>query len=365
MLCHGRLAADTSAHPQGEKQPGRDDGKLSGPLQRTHDAMVAWELGLIGEKTAQNDEGGREVVHDFSRTFSAAGMEEEGGRGALTLRGCGHPGPAQVKPKLSKRTHESFFTYRANRSGEMPLALGEIARKPPKKARKKRLSHWNRLRQISSAATSVTPSRTRRREGTTSGEEEAPPRAARRPGAAPQGRHHIAHIADASRCGIRRIPAPNAGAPKPWPNRQRNRVRRAGRPPAKSGTFRNRFAVFRRNPNAAHAFEPHRAGTRRRSGTGFAHGTTGVHAAPAGLEAAAPLDQADQAPAGPGVFCCPIPIRYPRITWGLPDARVGLGIWPEAPGAARILASRGYSEAGLKAKLAEHLAFTSRRSLNI
>jgi hypothetical protein len=95
--------------------------KLSDLYARTHDAMVAWELALIGEKAAQNDEAVKWYTisaERFRRPEWKKKAEE-----ALSRLGAA-PIDAQLKPNIEENT-ESFHIP-AQATQEMPLALGEI-----------------------------------------------------------------------------------------------------------------------------------------------------------------------------------------------------------------------------------------------
>ena len=95
--------------------------KLSDLYARTHDAMVAWELALIGEKAAQNDEAVKWYTisaERFRRPEWKKKAEE-----ALSRLGAASP-VAQLKPNIEENT-ESFHVP-AQTAQEIPLALGEI-----------------------------------------------------------------------------------------------------------------------------------------------------------------------------------------------------------------------------------------------
>ena len=60
MLRHGRLAANTSAHSQGQNTgPMHADQTLRNCTSARATQMVAWELGVIEEKAARNDEAAK------------------------------------------------------------------------------------------------------------------------------------------------------------------------------------------------------------------------------------------------------------------------------------------------------------------
>ena len=83
--------------------------------------MVAWELALIGEKAAQNDEAVKWYTisaERFRRPEWKKKAEE-----ALSRLGAASP-VAQLKPNIEENT-ESFHIP-AQTAQEIPLALGEI-----------------------------------------------------------------------------------------------------------------------------------------------------------------------------------------------------------------------------------------------
>jgi hypothetical protein len=95
--------------------------KLAELYTRTRDAMVAWELALIGEKAAQNDEAVKWYTisaERFRRPEWKKKAEE-----ALSRLGAALPVPL-LKPNTEENT-ESFHIP-AQTSQAMPLALGEI-----------------------------------------------------------------------------------------------------------------------------------------------------------------------------------------------------------------------------------------------
>ncbi|MGA9940019.1 MAG: hypothetical protein WBP92_17365, partial [Candidatus Acidiferrales bacterium] len=111
--------------------------KLSELYQRTRDAMVAWELGVVEEKAGHNEEAGKWYIIAAQR-FRRADWKKKAEE-ALTRLGIELPAPSSETstPAQISFSSEASSENRAESGAEsdeapdpfnvrMPLALGEI-----------------------------------------------------------------------------------------------------------------------------------------------------------------------------------------------------------------------------------------------
>ncbi len=116
------------------KQSPDAPAKLSELFQRTRDAMVAWELGLVEEKSGRNDEAAKWYSTAFQR-FRRADWKKKAEE-ALTRLGLPLPERSARKPRLKRWGGSSGWPadVHADVQAEAcfdgedsePLALGEI-----------------------------------------------------------------------------------------------------------------------------------------------------------------------------------------------------------------------------------------------
>jgi hypothetical protein len=306
--------------------------KLSELYQRTHDAMVAWELALIEEKAVRNDEAGRWYTIAAQR-FRRAEWKKKAEE-ALTRLGFELPPPGAVEP--GAEVHNA-----ADGHGEATrerLAHGEVTEEIPaaapleshtetavaaeaddgakKKRRRGRRGGRGRRRKGSGAA----PGLPTQAFAQSSAPAQPPPRA-QAPRAASFERAHVAA-------------PPVAYSPPESPRHA------AVEPPAPMLPS-ERTAHGRAGDPALASRLAHLESMLRRLISGTLHR----------------LEESDEAPAGPGVFLLSdsdlITSYYVEACQTL---RVGLGNLARGGRAGKSSrGSRGPSESGLKAKLAEHL----------
>ena len=319
--------------------------KLSELFQRTHDAMVAWELALIEEKAERVDEAARWYTIAAQR-FRRAEWKKKAEE-ALTRLGVALPAPGEEPGNVLRETprSENLETPEAS----LPPALGEISRVPAAEGAIE--SHSGAHSEIAASADSGEAAKKKRRRGRRGG------RGRRRKGAAAspalpsqafaepstpapavvsQARPH-AHTARPDR-PERTPPAPLAH-PEPPPRRAEIE---APMPTLPS----ERTAHGRAGDPALASRLVHLESMLRRLVSSTLHR----------------LDEADEAPAGPGVFLLSdsdqISSYYVEACQTL---RVGLGnLVRGGRSASKGSRGRSYSSdtGGLKAKLAEHLGIS-------
>jgi len=301
--------------------------KLSELFQRTRDAMVAWELGAIEEKAGRNDEAIRWYTIAAQR-FRRADWKKRAEE-ALVRLGAEVPQPGAAAaieaPAPSVPIEEPA----------PPLALGEIS------------EHAEEAAPSYQAATSAVPGQAdeagkkKRRRGRRGGRGRRrkgpaapglPSKAFAEP-SAPSAREPVQPQARFSRTElINETPAAPPEPPRP--------ARMRAEPPAPMLPS-ERTAHGRAGDPALASRLVHLESMLRRLVSSPLHR----------------LDEADEAPAGPGVFLLSdadqISSYYVEACQTL---RVGLGnLVRGGRGAKGPRGGRGYSDSGLKPKLAEHL----------
>jgi hypothetical protein len=327
--------------------------KLSELYQRTRDAMVAWELGAVEEKAQRNDEAGRWYTIAAQR-FRRAEWKKKAEE-ALTRLGIALPvaGSAPVSDEVSPSFSEAH-------AKTQPLAHGEIPPEAPQDAEEDAPEHTHDDAEVSdhdgnsSPETAVAagaasdpsdPLKKKRRRGRRGGRGRR-----RKPGAAAPG-----------------LPSQSfAEAPKapPTPHVQQHVQQRHPAPP-RSEHFEPPVVSRPEPPRASHIEHPEPQLPSERTAHGRA-GDPALASRMAHLESmlrrlvASPLhrlEEADEAPAGPGVFLLS---DSDQITSYYIEAcqtlRVGLGnLVRGGRGGKTTRGGRGFSDSALKAKLAEHL----------
>ena len=322
--------------------------KLSELFQRTHDAMVAWELALIEEKAERVDEAARwytVAAQRFRRAEWKKKAEE-----ALTRLGVALPAPGEEPGNVLRETprSENLETPEAS----LPPALGEISRVPAAAGAIESHSETQAETQPENggATQGGEPGKKKRRRGRRGG------RGRRRKGAA--GTPALPSKAFAE---------PSAPAPAPAPTPQARP--HAGRAESFERTPPPTFAAPE-PPRRAHVEHPAPSLPSERTAHGRA-GDPALASRLAHLESMLRrlvsstlhrLDEADEAPAGPGVFLLSdsdqISSYYVEACQTL---RVGLGnLVRGGRSASKGSRGRSYSSdtGGLKAKLAEHLGIS-------
>jgi hypothetical protein len=311
--------------------------KLSELFQRTHDAMVAWELALIEEKAERPEEAARWYTIAAQR-FRRAEWKKKAEE-ALTRLGVALPAPGEAAGNEAREIASGEVTEESQAS--LPLALGEISHIPAAEGAIE--SHSEAQSGTAGAAESAEQGKKKRRRGRRGG------RGRRRKGAA-------ASPALPSKAFAEPSAAPPVLQARPQATRAESFERAAPAPIA-------RPEPPRRAP--VEAPEPTLPSERT------AHGRAGDPALASRLVhlesmlrrlVSSPLhrlDEADEAPAGPGVFLLSdsdqISSYYVEACQTL---RVGLGnLVRGGRSAAKGGRGRGYSSdaSGFKAKLAEHL----------
>lgn len=315
--------------------------KLSELFQRTHDAMVAWELALIEEKAERIDEAGRWYTIAAQR-FRRAEWKKKAEE-ALTRLGIALPSPgeeAATEPRVEVREITEQVSF--------PLALGEIPHIPEADARTQRSeSKSESPAGLTGGAEAGEGEKKKRRRGRRGGRGRRRKGAASAPGlpsqafaessAAPrehqQPRAHVARVEPPVR-----TPSPSYVSPEP--------PRRVHVEPPEPTLPSERTAHGRAGDPALASRLVHLESMLRRLVSSPLHR----------------LDEADEAPAGPGVFLLSdsdqISSYYVEACQTL---RVGIGnLVRGGRGGGSSKGSRGgrggySSDSGLKAKLAEHL----------
>lgn len=316
--------------------------KLSELYQRTRDAMVAWELGVVEEKAGHNEEAGKWYTIAAQR-FRRADWKKKAEE-ALTRLGIELPAAsAEVRSFSSEGSSED----RAEASAElaegpdpynvrMPLALGEIPDDESTEATEgsPALSVGN-----GGAAEAAAPEKKKRRRGRRGG------RGRRRKG--PAGAPGLPSQAFAESAESR----PSRPEPTPRPAFERRPVEPApeyAAPIERAAPIElpapqlpsERAAHGRGDPALASRMAHLESLLRRLVGSPLRR-----------------LDEADEAPAGPGVFLLS---DSDQVTSYYVEAcqtlRIGLGNLARggSRGGRSQRGGRGDSE-GLKSKLAEHL----------
>jgi hypothetical protein len=345
--------------------------KLSELFQRTRDGMVAWEIGVIEEKSERLDDAVKwytVAAERFRRAEWKKKAEE-----ALTRLGA--PLPVASDPSHQQHNsdtdmpHESTEKMTETNNTEIPqvvarpsiasevpqLAYGEI---PPDASQDSDASAAGE--NAGSANHSNNDPKRKRRRGRRGG------RGRRRKDAAAAPSLPTQAFAESIESQPQPVPvaASKPDLPAPLPFRQ---------PESKFARAENSAAVERERatpePIRPASFEPAPQLPSSRSAHGRA-GDPALASRMAHLESmlrrllSSPLrrlDDADQAPAGPGVFLLSdsdqVTSYYVESCQTL---RVGLGNLSRGNRSAKSnrggsTAGRGYSESGLKAKLAEHL----------
>jgi hypothetical protein len=312
--------------------------KLSELYERTRDAMVAWELGVIEEKAARNDEAAKWYTISAER-FRRAEWRKKAEE-ALTRLGVPLP-DARISPNIEEST-ESFHipatpeTQEAEADQAAPLAAGEIPEGSEERTPSEPLAPG-----VGAAAASGGERKKRRR--------------GRRGG---RGRRLKGSAAVPS------LPAEAFSEPmKSPPTDLRPERPQAPRPAFKSSAPEPSRST---RPPRPEAVAPQLPSERA------AHGRAGDPALASRmvqlesmlrrlvLSPLHRLDEADEAPAGPGVFLLS---DSDQITSYYVEAcqtlRVGLGNLVRGGRSAKsVRGVRSYSDSGLKAKLAEHLGIS-------
>jgi hypothetical protein len=317
--------------------------KLSELFQRTHDAMVAWELALIEEKAERPDEAARWYTIAAQR-FRRAEWKKKAEE-ALARLGVALPAAASEAANEARGPAAEENVERTQAT--LPLALGEISRIPAAEGAIE--AHAESQTETGAALESADPGKKKRRRGRRGG------RGRRRKGAAASPALPSKAFAEP------RTPAP---APAPHPRPQPSRVESFERAAPAPFTRPEPPPPQRRAP--VEAPEPTLPSERT------AHGRAGDPALASRLVhlesmlrrlVSSPLhrlDEADEAPAGPGVFLLSdsdqISSYYVEACQTL---RIGLGNLARGGRTASGKGGRGrgYSSdtSGLKSKLAEHL----------
>jgi hypothetical protein len=310
--------------------------KLSELFQRTRDAMVAWELALIEEKAERTDEAARWYTIAAQR-FRRAEWKKKAEE-ALTRLGAALPAPGEEVGGESHATATGEVVE--SRPTSLPLALGEISRIPAAEGAIE--SQPETHAEAGGAPVPGELGKKKRRRGRRGG------RGRRRKGAVAPALPSQAFV------------EPSAPTPLPQARPHAARAESVERPQPPP-------IVAPEPPRRAHVerTEPMLPSERT------AHGRAGDPALASRLAhlesmlrrlVSSPLhrlDEADEAPAGPGVFLVSdsdqINSYYVEACQTL---RVGLGnLVRGGRGSGKGGRGRGFAAeaAGLKAKLAEHL----------
>ena len=325
--------------------------------------MVAWELGLIGEKTAQNDEAVKWYTisaERFRRPEWKKKAEE-----ALSRLGAGLPA-GQVRLNIEENT-ESFHIP-AQVKQEMPLALGEIPETEEETAAE---TGEETAEPSESPAAPVTGAAAgvkangdaakKRRRGRRGG------RGRRRKG--PVGAPSLPNQAFAESIESQAPESPSLrprapeAAPAPPPVQPSGQPQERGRPTSSTYEMREAETIRRIETEAPRIFAT-RTGQGRAGDPALASRMVHLESMLRRLLSGPMhrLDQADEAPAGPGVFLLSdsdqITSYYIESCQTL---RVGLGHLVRGGRSgkgARSSSGRSFPDSGLKAKLAEHLGIS-------
>ena len=318
--------------------------KLSELFQRTRDGMVAWELGLIEEKAERLSEAIQwytVAAERFRRSEWKKKAEE-----ALIRLGAPVPVAAPQPVANAAQGEQDLSTAAEPESTEapLPLAYGEI----PESDSNGQEPSIDAPGQAAEAAGPGDPAKKKRRRGRRGGRGRRRKDVAAAPGLPTQA---FAESAEPQRA--------KAEPPKPLPFRQ---------PEPRPATFDRPARVERQAPEPVRPL-PVEPGPPQLPSERTAHGRAGDPALAsrmAQLESmlrrlvSSPLhrlDEADQAPAGPGVFLLSdsdqISSYYIEACQTL---RVGLGnLARGSRGSKTVRGGRGFSDADLKEKLSEHL----------
>jgi hypothetical protein len=327
--------------------------KLSELFQRTRDGMVAWELGAVEEKAERMSEAIKwytVAAERFRRSEWKKKAEE-----ALIRLGAPIPAakaepaadPADTHEESSLSTSE-FASDPTSKNVEketpLPLAYGEI----PEESSNGSASPEATAQSATTAAALGDPARKKRRRGRRGGRGRR-----RKDGAAAPSLPTKAY----AESGESQPATPEA--PKPVPFRQ---------PEPRPAAYERPARVERHVPEPVRSV-PVEVGPPQLPSERTAHGRAGDPALASRMAqldsmlrrlVSSPLhrlDEADQAPAGPGVFLLSdsdqISSYYIEACQTL---RVGLGnLARGSRGSKNPRVSRGFSDAGFKEKLAEHL----------
>jgi len=307
--------------------------KLSELYQRTRDAMVAWELGAVEEKAQRNDEAGRWYTIAAQR-FRRAEWKKKAEE-ALTRLGIALPAPgsAPVTDEVSSPVSSAHETSQPLAHGEIPEEL-EISTNEESSGPETAVA-------ASPASDTSDSLKKKRRRGRRGGRGRR-----RKPGAAGPG-----------------LPSQSfTDAPKTTPT---PRVEQRFSAPARSESYEPPASSRPELSRASHIEHPEPQLPSERTAHGRA-GDPALASRMAHLESmlrrlvASPLhrlEEADEAPAGPGVFLLS---DSDQITSYYIEAcqtlRVGLGnLVRGGRGGKTTRGGRGFSDSALKAKLAEHL----------
>ncbi len=328
--------------------------KLSELFQRTRDGMVAWELGAVEEKAERMSEAIKwytVAAERFRRSEWKKKAEE-----ALIRLGAPIPAPKAEPAAPTADTHEEsslstseFASESTSKNIEketpLPLAYGEI---PEESSNGSAPPEATAQPATTAAAAPGDPARKKRRRGRRGG------RGRRRK----DGTTAPALPTQAYAESVEARPA-TPEAPKPLPFRQ----------PEPRPAMHERPARAERHVPEPVRNVPVEVGPPQLPSERTAHGRAGDPALASRMAqldsmlrrlVSSPLhrlDEADQAPAGPGVFLLSdsdqISSYYIEACQTL---RVGLGnLARGSRGSKNPRVSRGFSDAGFKEKLAEHL----------
>ena len=310
--------------------------KLSELFQRTHDAMVAWELGGVEEKASRTEEAVKwytVAAERFRRPDWKKKAQE-----ALGKLGVSVPEPAQLKPVVEENT-ESFRIPGPQETHLTPvLALGEIPEPEP-------AVPVLSLAAVPSASVGADGQgdkrkrrrgrrggRGRNRKGTIAAAPSLPPQAFAE---SVEVQAPKLHVVEARAEFVER---PVVAPPTPEPVR----APRLEQPPAQ--LLSERMAHGRPGDPALASRMAHLESMLRRLVSSPLHR----------------VDETDLAPAGPGVLLLSdsdlVSAYYIEACQTL---RVALGnLSRGGRGAKSNRGGRGYSDSGLKQKLAEHLGIS-------
>ncbi|MGA8223357.1 MAG: hypothetical protein WB780_17045 [Candidatus Acidiferrales bacterium] len=321
--------------------------KLSELFQRTHDAMVAWELALIEEKAERTDEAARWYTIAAQR-FRRAEWKKKAEE-ALARLGVAPSAAPSDEPGNEARPSAAEESAEAPQAS-LPLALGEISHIPSADGAIE--SHSESEAESEATSSTAEPGKKKRRRGRRGGRGRRRKRAAASPALPSQA------FAEPSAPASTPVPSP-APQPRPQATTRIESFERAAPAP---------FTRSEPPPSRRAPIEPP-APTLPSERT--AHGRAGDPALASRLAhlesmlrrlVSSPLhrlEEADEAPAGPGVFLLSdsdqISSYYVEACQTL---RIGLGnLARGGRTASKGGRGRGYSSdtSGLKAKLAEHL----------
>jgi hypothetical protein len=344
--------------------------KLSELYQRTRDAMVAWELGAIEEKAGRNEEAGRWYIISAQR-FRRADWKKKAEE-ALTRLGIELPAPGAAPAPEPQRASASV---REEAESEVhPPVLGEItelaateaAEEPPeslavvgsdadatsaaggakKKRRRGRRGGRGRHRKGTAAAGSGLPSKAFAEPSPAPGSRPQPPRVESRTESRAEARVET-HFDPRIERSIETHPDETPAAYEPpvnlRPSTPASSFRRGNVPHAAPMLPSERTAHGRAGDPALASRLVHLESMLRRLVSSTLHN----------------LDEADEAPAGPGVFLLS---DSDQITSYYVEAcqtlRVGIGNLARGSRGSKSprAGGRGFPDtSGLKSKLAEHL----------